>query len=192
VYYRELSICKLECQIACNYNSPILENAKEVPSSILTTPGIAGILFGSGKTPDSATTGDSSDAVATSILHLASSYQSKASEPRLNNSVRTVGSVSQPRSLNNFKNLGKAKQALELRKVKQDEAKLLDSGIRISAVLWMAEGPGASKLTEVCFPSHSLNVEGQPRINSPILSRSLLSSTDSWGIPGIPGIPQPK
>jgi hypothetical protein len=124
-----------------------------VPSSILTRPGIAEIIFGSGKT---ATTGqpvdlgDSSD-VASSILHLASSYHSRALEPRLNNSVRTVGGISQPRpgGLNKFKNLGKANQALELRKGKQEEAKLLDSAIRISAVLWMVEGPGTSKLTEV-------------------------------------------
>ena len=120
----------------------------------MTRPGIAGILFGTEKTQTINNSSDSSD-VATSILQLASSYHSKASEPRLNNSVRTVGGVSQPRpgGLNKFKNLGKAAQALELRKAKQDEAKLLDNGIRISAVLWMAEGPGSSKLTEVWFCS---------------------------------------
>ncbi|EDR01155.1 uncharacterized protein LACBIDRAFT_333554 [Laccaria bicolor S238N-H82] len=92
--------------------------------------------------------GLSSAALATSILHLASSYHSQASEPRLNNSIRTVGGVAQPRGLNKFKNLGKANQAVELRKAKQEEVKLLDNGIRISAVLWMVEG-SSNQLTEI-------------------------------------------
>lgn len=136
------------------------ENAKDVPTPILTRPGIAEILFGSGKTAahriEPGTSDGSSSAQATSILHLASSYQ--ASEPRLNNSVRTVGGVAQSQGLNKFKNLGKANQAVELRKAKQEEAKLLDNGIRISAVLWMAEGSESNRLTEVCFLL--LNSEG--------------------------------
>jgi len=138
------------------------ENAKDVPTPILTRPGIAEILFGSGKTAahriEPGTSDGSSSAQATSILHLASSYHSQASEPRLNNSVRTVGGVAQSRGLNKFKNLGKANQAVELRKAKQEEAKLLDNGIRISAVLWMAEGSESNRLTEVCFLL--LNSEG--------------------------------
>lgn len=128
------------------------ENAKDVPTPILTKPGIVEILFGSGKTAahcvEPSISDGSSSALVTSILHLASSYHSQASEPRLNNSVRTVGGVAQPQGLNKFKNLGKANQAVELRKAKQEEAKLLDNGIRISAVLWMAEG-SSNRLTEV-------------------------------------------
>lgn len=130
------------------------ENAKDVPTPILTKPGIAEILFGGGKTVDHriepGTSEGSSSALVTSILHLASSYHSQASEPRLNNTVRTVGGVAQPRGLNKFKNLDKANQAVKLRKAKQEEAKLLDNGIRISAVLWMAEG-SSNRLTEVRF-----------------------------------------
>lgn len=148
-------------EIAQDSNSHVLENANDVPNSILTRPGIAEILFGSKKIA-SATAGhhldsgaDSSELdVATSILHLASTYHSQASEPRLNNSVRTIGGGSQSRpatGLNKFKNLGKANQALELWKVKQEEAKLLDNGIRISAVLWMSDGLGVSNFTEVWF-----------------------------------------
>ena len=137
------------------------ENGKDVPTPILTKPGIAEILFGSGKTAthciEPGTSDGSSSALATSILQLASSYHSQASEPRLNNSVRTVGGVAQPRGLNKFKNLGKANQAVALRKAKQEEAKLLDNGIRISAVLWMAEG-SSNRLTEVRFLL--LNSEG--------------------------------
>ena len=80
--------------------------------------------------------------VASAVLQLALTYQSKASDKRLHNKVRTVGKPElEERGLNKlpYKNLGKAHKVVEERKVKNNEAKLLDDGIRVGATLWSAD-----------------------------------------------------
>lgn len=80
--------------------------------------------------------------LASAVLQLASTYQSKASDKRLHNKVRTVGKPElEERGLNKFpyKNLGKAHKVVEERKVKNNEAKLLDDGIRVGATLWSTD-----------------------------------------------------
>ena len=69
--------------------------------------------------------------VASAVLQLASTYQSKASDKHLHNKVRTVGKPElEERGLNKlpYKNLGKAQKVVEERKVKNNEAKLLMMG----------------------------------------------------------------
>ena len=81
--------------------------------------------------------------VASAVLQLASTYQSKASDRSLHNKVRTVGKPElEECGLNKipYKNLGKANKVVEERKVKNNEAKLLDDGIRVGATLWSADG----------------------------------------------------
>ena len=80
--------------------------------------------------------------VASAVLQLASTYQSKASDKRLHNKVCTVGKPElEERGLNKlpYKNLGKAHKVVEERKAKNNEAKLLDDRIRVGATLWSAD-----------------------------------------------------
>ena len=99
--------------------------------------------------------------LASAVLQLASTYQSKASDKRLYNKVRTQA-VGKPeleeRGLNKlpYKNLGKAHKVVEDRKVKNNEAKLLDDGIRVGATLWSADSTRAP--TEVCSYSLLSNI----------------------------------
>ena len=89
--------------------------------------------------------------VASAVLQLAATYQLKASDKRLYNKVRTqaVGKPELEQGLNKlpYKNLGKAHKIVEDRKVKNNEAKLLDDGIRVGATLWSADTKAAK---EVC------------------------------------------
>ena len=65
------------------------------------------------------------------VLQLASTYQSKASDKQLP-----------------YKNLGKVHRVVEERKVKNNEAKLLDDRIRVGVTLWSADNV-AKALKEV-------------------------------------------
>jgi len=80
--------------------------------------------------------------LASAVLQLAPTYQSKASDKRLHNKVCTVGKPElEEHGLNKllYKNLGKAQKVVKERKVKNNEAKLLDDGIRVGATLWSAD-----------------------------------------------------
>ena len=88
--------------------------------------------------------------VASAVLQLASTYQSKSSDKRLHNKVRTVGKPElEECGLNKlpYKNLGKANKVVEERKVMNNEAKLLDDGIRMSATLWSADGKAPKEVS---------------------------------------------
>ena len=117
----------------------------DVPKAILRMHGMAEIL-----STDTQDDGNLSDIqvvdtpsrqspVASAVMQLASTYQSKASDKRLHNKVHTVGKPElEERGLNKlpYKNLGKAQKVVEERKLKNSEAKLLDDGIRVGATLW--------------------------------------------------------
>jgi hypothetical protein len=97
-------------------------------------------------------------AVASAVLQLASTYQSKASDKRLQNKVRTVGKPELEESgLNKlpYKNLGKAHKVVEERKLKNNEAKLLDDGIRVGATLWSADGKAPKEVSLFIFSNFS-------------------------------------
>ena len=71
---------------------------------------------------------------ALEILHSAAQYQVKASD-----TSKPSAWENSEFSLKNFKNLKKAQSIVEERKAKKEEAKLLDTGIRVSACFgaWM-------------------------------------------------------
>lgn len=95
--------------------------------------------------------------LASAVMQLASTYQSKASDKRLHNKVRTVGKPeSEERGLNKppYKNLGKAQKVVEARKAKNNEAKLLDDGIRVGATLWSADNAAKPKEVSLFIFSH--------------------------------------
>lgn len=80
---------------------------------------------------------------ALEILHSAAQHQGKASDTRL--STKPSAQENGEFNLKNFKNLKKAHSIVEERKAKKDEAKLLDAGIRVSAMLWSLDDIGKMK-----------------------------------------------
>jgi hypothetical protein len=123
----------------------------DVPKAILRMHGMAEIL--SADTQDDRNLSDidttpRQSPLASAVLQLASTFQSKASDKRLHNKVRTVGKAElEERGRNKlpYKNLGKAQKIVEERKAKNNEAKLLDDGIRVGATLWSADNAKAPK-----------------------------------------------
>jgi hypothetical protein len=121
------------------------QEENDVPKAILRMHGMAEILSANTEDDENLLDIDTlphQSPVASAVLQLASTYQSKASDKRLHNKVRTVGKPElEERGLNKFpyKNLGKAQKVVEERKAKNQEAKLLDDGIRVGATLWSAD-----------------------------------------------------
>lgn len=141
----------LQCVVYLVHNTCIItqetctsEAAESTPNSILVLIKDHAIIFGNHSdnedTPSSALSQN-----ATYIFQNASGHHQNASDTRLNNRVRTVGnsSVRAPDGLNKYKNLGKAEKVIAERKAKNDEGKIAvsENGIRISAALWMSDGP---------------------------------------------------
>ena len=131
----------------------------DVPKAILRMHGMAEIL--SADTQDDGNlsgidTPPRQSPLASAVLQLASTYQSKASDKRLYNKVRTQA-VGKPelgvRGLNKlpYTNLGKAHKVVEERKVKNSEAKLLDDGIRVGATLWSSDTRGPKEVCSCLF-----------------------------------------
>ena len=87
---------------------------------------------------------------ALEILHSAAQYQVKASDTRL--STKPSARENSEFSLKNFKNLKKAQSIVEERKAKKEEAKLLDTGIRVSAMLWSLDDVGKMKQVQKSIP----------------------------------------
>lgn len=88
------------------------------------------------------TTGSTStrSTLATTVLELASTYQAGASDRRIGvGPSKTTGIKSVATGLHQFKNLEKAKTIQAERKSKKAEARLLDSGIRVAATVWVTE-----------------------------------------------------
>ena len=127
----------------------------DVPKVILRMHGMAKIL--STDTQDNGNLLDvislappHQSSVASAVLQLASTYQSKASDKHLHNKVWTVRKPElEDCRLNKlpYKNLGKANKVVKERKVKNNEAKLLDDGIRVGATLWSADGKAPKEVS---------------------------------------------
>lgn len=80
--------------------------------------------------------------VASAVLQLASTYQSKASDKCLHNKVHIVGMPElEEHGLDKlpYKNLGKVHKVVEERNAKNNEPKLPDDGIRVGATLWSTD-----------------------------------------------------
>jgi hypothetical protein len=80
---------------------------------------------------------------ALKILQSAAQYQVKASDTRL--STKPSARENSEFNLKNFKSLKKANSVVEERKAKKEEAKILDTGIRVSAMLWSLDDVGKMK-----------------------------------------------
>lgn len=122
-----------------------LENTGSVHTSILGLAGVAELVQpsqGGSTAPMSETfTQATISTMAERVINSARAFQPEASGPRF----------AQPPEINaraglSLKNLGKAAQVKLERKQKTQEAKLLDSGIRVSATLWQSNN---NKITQV-------------------------------------------
>lgn len=89
----------------------------------------------------------SGDASASQILSQAEIQKGNASTYRLGQKARTVGTPSWPHPPQ--KNLTKANLIQAERKQKREEAKTLETNIRVSITGWLHEKP--KKLTQVCY-----------------------------------------
>lgn len=137
-------------------------NASSVPAALLRLRGIPALF--EDKDLDDIEILDQGfrqpSALASEILQSSQYFRSQASEARLHNKVRTIGSSSNREhessfklsghgtTSTTFKNLGKANKVVAERKKKLDESKLNDTGIRIAGTLWQSD---RNKLTQVKF-----------------------------------------
>ena len=96
-------------------------------------------VHGDSETAASAS-GGSLSTLAMNVLESASKYQAGASNRRIaSGPSSSKNAKSSAMGLHQFKNLGKAKNIQAERKSKKAEARLLDSGIRVAATLWMTD-----------------------------------------------------
>jgi hypothetical protein len=114
---------------------------------ILKLPGMRSILLADDSQPPEGDEGGSENTAlsndALEILHSAAQYQVKASDTRL--STKPSARENSEFNLKNFKSLRNAQSIVEERKAKKEEAKLLDTGIRVSAMLWSVDDFGKMK-----------------------------------------------
>lgn len=129
--------------------------ADDVPAALLRLKGVPAVLFEENDEVGTDRGSRRQSALASAILDLSREYRSQASDTRLHNKVRTIGSSSNREhesssasGSNTFKNLGKANKVVAERKKKLEESKLNDTGIRIAGTLWQSE---KNKLTQVNF-----------------------------------------
>jgi hypothetical protein len=141
--------------------------ADNVPAALLWVRGIPALLFQVaseglddivGVDPSQGSSLRQPSKLASAILERSQEFRSQASDTRLHNKVRTLGSSSNRRdrerehesmalsSVSSFKNLGKASKVLAERKKKLDDSKLNDIGVRIAGTLWESE---KNKITQV-------------------------------------------
>ena len=104
-------------------------------------------------------TGTSSQAKASQIFSQAQIQQGNSTTYRFGQKARTVGvpttsTSTWPHPLQ--KNLGKANLIQAERKQKREEAKTLETNIRVSITGWLHEKP--KKLTQVCIGHHSCSL----------------------------------
>lgn len=84
----------------------------------------------------------------TTLLQSACSYQAKASDTRLAKPSTSKGG-GEALGLNKFKNIQKAQAVKAERIAKKEEAKLIDTGIRVAATLWSTDGKRFSQITPI-------------------------------------------
>lgn len=85
---------------------------------------------------------------AQSLFGQAQVHQATASNYRIGQTVKTVGSVSSSSASSGQSNLSKVRQIQAQRQQKREEAKQIETNIRICATLWQLHD---GKLTPVCI-----------------------------------------
>ena len=120
-----------------------LENEDHIPRPILELPGVSKLLLsGDNLIATNDSEGLDTGSLASALLGQARAYQATASNYRIGQTVKTVGSTSTQ------SNLAKVRQLQAQRQQKRDEAKQIETNIRICATLWQLH---VGKLTQVCL-----------------------------------------
>lgn len=124
-----------------------LEEAVAVPTSILSLPGIPELILGRTVSQRDGTSSSSAPLeLATSIMESASVFQKKASTTRLAQALIAYRSPGLAGFQHTNCNLDSAAKVKVARKAKNEESKLLNNGIHVTASLWESH---KNKLSQV-------------------------------------------
>lgn len=147
---------KMSRTLLDTYQSELLiESESCLPRALLKLPGVGQLLASEDDSdePILVTSGTGTNSKASQIISQAQIQKGNASTYRLGQTARTVGTATWSHPLGQ-KNLTKARLIQAERNQKRDEAKTLETNIRISITGWLHEKP--KKLTQVCIIWSSL------------------------------------